>query len=68
MLLEDAEMDEDVALGLVADEEAEAAGGVEPFHRAGELDQRLVFGARGFVRALRFRRVAPSTEFPARFH
>ena len=31
-------------LRLVADQEAEAAGGIEPFHRAGELDQRLVLG------------------------
>ena len=46
MLLEHAEMDEDVALGLVADDEAEAAGRVEPFDRAGELDAaRFVDGS-----------------------
>ncbi len=53
---------------LVADEEAEAAGGVEPFHRSGQLDQRLVFGASGFVRALGLRRAASSSHFPARCH
>jgi hypothetical protein len=42
MLLEDAEMDEDVALDLVADHEAEAAGRVEPFHRPGDRDQALL--------------------------
>jgi hypothetical protein len=41
MLLEHREMDEDVALGLLADDEAEAAGGVEPFDRAGDMEQRL---------------------------
>jgi hypothetical protein len=48
MLLEHAEMDEDVAFGLVADDEAEATGGVEPFDGAAELDQRLVV-ARRFI-------------------
>ena len=42
MLLEHAEMDEDVALGVVADDEAEAARGVEPFDGAGEPDERFV--------------------------
>ena len=34
MLLEHAEMDQDVAFGVVGDDEAEAAGRVEPFDRA----------------------------------
>ena len=34
MLAKDAEMDQDVALDRIADQEAEAAGGVEPFDPA----------------------------------
>jgi hypothetical protein len=42
-------MNKDVALSLFADQETEAARGVEPFHRAGELDQRLVFRSRAIA-------------------
>ena len=49
MLLEHAEMDEDVALGLVADDEAEAARRVEPFDGAGELDERFAIRVRSAV-------------------
>ena len=46
MLLEHAEMDENVARGLLADYEAETSRGVEPFDDAGYLDQRLTVRAR----------------------
>ena len=50
MLLEDAEMDQDVALGVVADDETEAAGRIEPLDGAGHPDQRVVVVAwRGFA-------------------
>ena len=42
MLLEDAEMDEHVALGLVADQKTEAAGRVEPLDRTGYPEQPFV--------------------------
>src|SRR6185369_8274456 len=69
MLLEHAEMDENVAVGLVADDEAEAARGVEPFDGAGDPEKRL------FVRVLARHFVAPGkrgsplgTRFPTRRH
>ena len=34
-------MDQDVAVGIVADEKAEAAGGVEPFDGAGVAGERF---------------------------
>ena len=63
-------MDQDVALGLVADDEAEAAGGVEPFDRAGEVEQLVVgrLRARGAPRSRRSRHVPLGTRFPTRRH
>ena len=52
VLLQHREMDEDVARGLIADQEAEPARGIEPLYRAGELDQGFVARlGRGFGRA-----------------
>ena len=39
MLAQHGEMDQDVAVDVVADEEAEAAGRVEPFDGAGDAQQ-----------------------------
>ena len=47
MLAKDAEVQQHVALEPVADEEAEAARGVEPFHTAG--DRQHLGRAEGFV-------------------
>src|ERR1044072_4297054 len=69
MLLKDAEMDQDVPFRLVADDEAEAAGGVEPFDRAAEVDQRF-FGrllARR-IPALGDRARPPGKRFATRRH
>ena len=38
MLLEHAEVDKNVALGLIAHQKAETTRGIEPFHRARQLD------------------------------
>ena len=48
MLAKHAEVEQHVALELVADEEAEAARRVEPFHAAG--DRRHLGRRKGFVR------------------
>ena len=51
MLAQDGEMDQDVALALVADQEAEAAGGVEPLDVAldPESVRKRFFVADGLV-------------------
>jgi len=69
MLLQDAEVDQDIAVRLVADDEAEAAGRVEPFHRAGEMQQILLdgFRARPIV-ALGNRGCSPGKHIATRRH